>query len=100
MNHGSRDFLISLLREANIVEEIVEDVATACKLADYSVFTLASKEIGLQELAEKLFLTKQEAMALRRVAVARLRGENVQPIKPQTTPGNQKPDFSYMNKTP
>lgn len=95
MHYGGREFLIGLLREANIVEEIVKDVADACKLAGFSVFTLASEEVAIKTLADELYLTFQEAASLRRVAVARLRGENIKPTN-QQPPINTKPDFSKM----
>lgn len=95
MHYGSREFLIGLLREANIVEEIVRDVADACKIAGFSIFTLASEEVAIKILAERLYLTLQEAASLRRVAAARLRGENFKPAN-QQSPINTKPDFSKM----
>lgn len=91
VNYESREFLISLLREANVVEEILEDVAEACKLAEYSVFSLAADDIPVTLLAKKLFLTKEEAKALRNVAKERLKGGNMTHIRTQS----HRPDFLY-----
>jgi len=95
MHYGSREFLIGLLREANIVEEIVKDVADACKIEGFSIFTLASEEVTIKTVAEKLYLTLREAASLRKAAAARLRGDSCKSAK-QQTPINLKPDFSKM----
>ena len=94
-DYQSREFMIGLLRDAKVDEEIVEDIADACELAEFSVFSLASEEIPVKTLAEKLYLTKQEAFALRHVAAARLEMNSDPSATAKPSQIHPLPDFSY-----
>ena len=95
VDYQSRAFMIGLLRDAKVDEEIVEDIADACELAEFSVFSLASDEIPVKTLAEKLYLTKQEAFSLRHVAAARLEMNSGLPGDAKPSHIHSLPDFSY-----
>jgi len=68
----NREFLIGLLREANIIDEIIDDVVKACETANYSPFALASNSMTVPALSEKLSLTQKEAETLKQVTLKRL----------------------------
>ena len=100
--YEGRAAIISLLREAQVVEEIVEDVADAVELAEYTILSLASEEISVNTLAETLYLTKQEALAVKKVAHARLETLDALPSVPKppkasTQNNSNLPDFSYSD---
>lgn len=68
----NREFLVGLLREANIIDEIIDDVVEACENANYSPFALASNSMTVPTLSEKLSLTQKEAETLKQVTLKRL----------------------------
>eukprot|EP00210_Caulerpa_lentillifera_P007339 g7015.t1 len=70
----SRAFLISLLREANVIDEIIDDVVQACEIANYSPFSFASNSVTVPMLAKKLYLTREEAESLKQVTLKHLTG--------------------------
>lgn len=85
----SRALIIGLLREANIMDEIIEDVVQACEIANYSASSFASNSVTVAMLAEKLYLTREEAESLKQVTIQRLNREedlnkdsNSQPVDP------------------
>ncbi|CAD7694716.1 unnamed protein product [Ostreobium quekettii] len=60
----SRDFLMRCLELAEIEDDIIEDIADACEVTGYCPAALAGDGVVLEAVAEKLFLTEQEAATL------------------------------------
>lgn len=60
-----RDTLLTILQEANIEEDICEDVADACDINDLDALIFASDLLSIDDVAENCFLTKDEAEVCR-----------------------------------
>ena len=60
----SRELVISCLRLAEIEADIIEDIADACEVTGDSTAVLAGDDICVESVAQKLFLTEQEATTL------------------------------------
>lgn len=60
----TREFLLKCLRQAGIDVEIIEDIADACEVTQLTTVVLAGEEIASEKVAEKLFLTDEEAVNL------------------------------------
>lgn len=62
MSHAkSREFLLDCLRLAEIDEEIIKDVASACELKNVTALDIAAGKLSAERAANELFLTEQEA---------------------------------------
>jgi hypothetical protein len=57
----SREALLSILTEANVAQDICEDVCDTCELSNLSAITIASGVLSTEQIAEFCFLTNDEA---------------------------------------
>eukprot|EP00192_Tetraselmis_astigmatica_P003468 CAMPEP_0117671380 /NCGR_PEP_ID=MMETSP0804-20121206/13301_1 /TAXON_ID=1074897 /ORGANISM="Tetraselmis astigmatica, Strain CCMP880" /LENGTH=601 /DNA_ID=CAMNT_0005479833 /DNA_START=129 /DNA_END=1934 /DNA_ORIENTATION=+ len=56
-----RSSLIDILKSAKLDQDIVDDVADACFVKEYTVLHLASAELSSNAVANELYLTEEEA---------------------------------------
>jgi hypothetical protein len=59
----SREALLSILTDANIEQDICEDVCDTCELGNLNAITIASGVLSTEQIAQFCFLTKDEAEA-------------------------------------
>ena len=57
----SREALLSILTDANIEDDICEDVADTCDLSNLNALAIASGLLSIEQIAQFCFLTKDEA---------------------------------------
>lgn len=57
----TREALMQILQEANIEEDICEDVVDACDISNLDALAIASGLFTVNEVADTCFLTKDEA---------------------------------------
>lgn len=60
----SKDFLFQCLRRASIDEELLDDIAEACEMNDFTSLSLAGGDLSVSDAADKLFLMEDEASVL------------------------------------
>lgn len=60
-NLCSREALLSILTDANIEQDICEDVCDTCELSNLNALTIASGLLSVEQVAKFCFLTKDEA---------------------------------------
>lgn len=80
----ARDFVIKCMNLAEIEADIIEDIADACEVTGYTTPALAADDVCLETVAEKLFLTEQEAATLIevcRVEMSKLAGKSGAPLR-------------------
>lgn len=69
----SRDSIMTCLRLAEIEADIIEDIADLCEVIGYTIAALAADDVCVETVADKLFLTEQEAITLIKVCRAEMR---------------------------
>lgn len=57
----TRELLLSILKDANIEDDICEDVADTCDLNSLNALALASGLVEVAAVADMCYLTKDEA---------------------------------------
>lgn len=60
-NLCNREALLSILTDANIEQDICEDVCDTCELSNLNALTIASGLLSVEQVAKFCFLTKDEA---------------------------------------
>lgn len=60
----SKEFLFVCLGKAKIDAELLDDIAEACEMNEFSALTLASGDLSVSDAADKLFLMEDEASVL------------------------------------
>ena len=64
-NLCSREALLSILTDANIEQDICEDVCDTCELSNPNALTIASGLLSVEQIAKLCFLTNDEAEVCR-----------------------------------
>eukprot|EP00951_Prasinocladus_malaysianus_P028130 scaffold255227_cov41-Prasinocladus_malaysianus.AAC.1 len=67
-----RSTLVSMLKTAGIDTDIVNDVADACEIKEYTVMHLANADLDTQTVSQELYLTDEEAVKLQKSCRAEL----------------------------
>ena len=62
-----RSLLLKMLKRAAIDKDIVDDVADACEIKEYTVLHLASEELSADAVAQELYLTEEESKRVQNV---------------------------------